>query len=143
MDALRQIGTVHNVRHVLMDNDTRYMLITVFDGDWDAYIADFAASPFFATVFNEGYPVFEGWPEGGMRNPAVVDWFAANARTSVAFNSSYPELTVQQIWKNQRLNDAFQAVLDSPEFQAALNDPANAALVATPAFQQLLDEAAG
>jgi hypothetical protein len=125
-----------------MDNDTRYMLITVFDGDWDAYIGDFAASPFFATVFNEGYPVFEGWPEGGMSNPAVVDWFAANSLTSVAFNSSYPDLTVQQIWKNQRLNEAFQAVLDSPQFQAALNDPANADLVATPAFQQLLDEAA-
>jgi hypothetical protein len=34
-------------------------------------------------------------------------------------------------------------VLDTPEFQAALDNPANAALRATPAFQKLLDEAAG
>ncbi|MCW2722281.1 MAG: hypothetical protein JWR81_6103, partial [Pseudonocardia sp.] len=52
-------------------------------------------------------------------------------------------LTVKQIWKDQRVNEAFQAVLDAPEFRAALEDPANAALVGTPAFQKLLDEASG
>ena len=50
---------------------------------------------------------------------------------------------MQQIWKDQRVNEAFQAVLDTPEFRAALDNPANAALLATPAFQKLLDVAAG
>lgn len=39
------------------------------------------------------------------------------------------------------MDDAFQEVLDTPEFRAALENPANAELVATPAFQKLLEEA--
>ena len=73
--ALQEIGTLHDARHVIFDDDTRYL-----------------------------------------------------------FASSYPELTVQQIWKDQRANQAFQEVLDNP---------ANAALLATPAFQKLLDQAQG
>lgn len=39
------------------------------------------------------------------------------------------------------MDDAFQEVLDTPEFRSALDNPANAELVATPAFQKLLEEA--
>jgi hypothetical protein len=77
-----------------------------------------------------------------MADPGVKDWFVAH-QAALIFLSSYPDLTVKQIWKDQRVNEAFQAVLDTPEFRAALEDPASAALVATPAFQELLDEASG
>lgn len=39
------------------------------------------------------------------------------------------------------MDEAFQDVLDTDEFRAALDNPANAELVATPAFQKLLAEA--
>ena len=38
-----RIGTVHDLRFVIFDNDTRLLFATTFDGDWDAYINDFAA----------------------------------------------------------------------------------------------------
>src|SRR5262245_36480803 len=36
------VGTVHNMRFVLLDDDTKLLFATAFDGDWDTYIADFA-----------------------------------------------------------------------------------------------------
>ncbi|MDT0452811.1 hypothetical protein [Streptomyces hesseae] len=40
-----RIGTLHDARWVLFDDDTRLMFATNFDGDWDAYIDDFSATP--------------------------------------------------------------------------------------------------
>jgi hypothetical protein len=138
--ALQQIGTLHDARHVIFDDDSQLLFASVFDGSWDSYLDDFAATVIgenFGKIFSHA----EGFP--GITDPNVKDWFAAHQVSALNFASSYPDLTVQQIWKDQRVNEAFQAVLDSPEFRAALDEPANAELVATPAFQKLLDEASG
>src|SRR5215510_3274982 len=37
-----RIGTLHDMRFVIFDNDTRLLFASTFDGDWDAYINDFA-----------------------------------------------------------------------------------------------------
>jgi hypothetical protein len=37
------VGTVHDMRFVFLDNDTRMLFATAYDGDWDAYIDDFAS----------------------------------------------------------------------------------------------------
>ncbi|GAA2777232.1 hypothetical protein GCM10010521_64990 [Streptomyces rameus] len=136
--ALRQIGTLHDARHVIFDNDTRHMFASVFDGSWDAYIDDFAKTEV-GDRFDKVFSHTEGFP--GVKDPGVKDWFVAHQEPARVFVSSYPELTVQQIWKDQRVSEAFQEVLDTPEFRAALENPANAALMATPAFQKLLEEA--
>src|SRR6201987_5530603 len=39
---LDRMGTVHDLRFVIFDNDTRVLFASTFDGDWDAYIDDFA-----------------------------------------------------------------------------------------------------
>ena len=36
-----KVGTLHDMRFVFLDNDTRMLFATSFDGDWDAYIDDF------------------------------------------------------------------------------------------------------
>ncbi|MFH9658093.1 hypothetical protein ACH4NF_08225 [Streptomyces sp. NPDC017248] len=136
--ALKQIGTLHDARHVLFDHDTRFMFASVFDGSWDTYIDDFGKTVV-GTNFDRIFAHSEGFP--GVTDPGVKDWFVAHQEPAGVFVSSYPDLTVQQIWKDQRVNEAFQEVLDTPEFRAALDDPANARLVATPAFQRLLEEA--
>ncbi|MET7727700.1 hypothetical protein [Streptomyces mirabilis] len=137
--ALRQIGTLHDARHVIFDNDTQFMFASVFDGSWDTYIDDFGK-----TVVGANFDVIFSHSEGfpGVSDPGVKDWFVAHQEPAGVFVSSYPDLTVQQIWKDQRVDDAFQAVLDTSEFRAALDNPANAELLATPAFQRLLEEAA-
>jgi hypothetical protein len=136
--AMRQIGTLHDARHVIFDNDTRLLFASVFDGSWDTYIDDFGKTEV-GTNFERVFSHTEGFP--GISDPHVKEWFVSQQAAAEVFATSYPDLTVQQIWKDQRVNEAFQAVLDSAEFRAALQDPANAALVASPAFQRLLDEA--
>ncbi|MFE6737099.1 hypothetical protein [Streptomyces tubercidicus] len=136
--ALRQIGTLHDARHVIFDNDTRFMFASVFDGSWDTYIDDFAQTVIGAN-FDKIFSHSEGFP--GVTDPGVKDWFVAHQAPAGVFVSSYPDLTVQQIWKDQRVDDAFQEVLDTAEFRAMLDNPANTELVATPAFQKLMEEA--
>ena len=137
--ALHEIGTLHDARYVIFDDDTRFMFASVFDGSWDDYIDDFAKTAVGAQ-FDRVFAHSEGFP--GVKDPNVKDWFAAQQEAALIFISSYPDLTVKQIWKDQSVNEAFQAVLDAPEFRAALDDSAKAAdLVATPAFQRLLDVA--
>ncbi|HTF51199.1 MAG TPA: hypothetical protein VK735_27475 [Pseudonocardia sp.] len=138
--AMRQIGTLHDARHVIFDNDTRLMFASRFDGTWDTYIDDFAATVV-GSNFDKVFGHTEGFP--GIKDPNVKDWFVSQQAPALVFATSYPDLTVQQIWKDQRVNEAFQEVLDSPEFREALDNPATKALRGTPAFQTLLDEAAG
>lgn len=136
--AVRQIGTLHDARHVIFDNDTRFMFASVFDGSWDAYIDDFAKTVVgerFEKVFSHSV----GFP--GVKDPGAKDWFVAHQAPADVFVSAYPDLTVQQIYKDHRVEEAFEEVLDTPEFRAALENPANAELVNTPAFQKLLEEA--
>ncbi|MFE2540553.1 hypothetical protein [Actinacidiphila glaucinigra] len=136
--AVHQIGTLHDARHVIFDDDTRFMFASVFDGSWDTYIDDFAKTVVGAR-FDQVFSHSEGFP--GVTDPGAKDWFLAHQEAAGVFVSAYPDLTVQQIYKDQRVDEAFQAVLDTPEFRAALDNPANAELVATPAFQKLLEEA--
>jgi hypothetical protein len=138
--AVREIGTLHEARFVVFDDDSHVLFCSSFDGTWDKYIDDFATT-YIAHVFDAVFSHCEGFP--GLNDPNIKDWFQLHAVTASNFISAYPDLTVQQIWKDQRVNEAFQAVLDTPEFRAALDNPANAALLATPAFQKLLDVAAG
>ncbi|MFD3561558.1 hypothetical protein ACFWVU_18030 [Streptomyces sp. NPDC058686] len=137
--AVRQIGTLHDARHVIFDNDTRFMFASVFDGSWDTYIDDFAQTVVGAR-FDKVFSHCEGFP--GVTDPGAKDWFVSQQEPAGVFVSAYPDLTVQQIYKDQRVDDAFQKVLDTAEFRAMLDNPANAELVGTPAFQQLLEEAA-
>ena len=37
-----RVGTVHDMRFVFLDNDTKLLFATAYDGDWDPYIDDFA-----------------------------------------------------------------------------------------------------
>jgi hypothetical protein len=138
--VLKEIGTLHTARWVMFDNDTRFLFASVFDGSWDNYIDDFGASSI-GPLFDELFGHCEGYP--GMTSPKIKEWFESVQVPAFVFTSAYPDLTTQQIWKDQEVNEAFQAVLDSPEFRAALDNPANKGLVATPAFQKLLEVAAG
>ncbi|MEU3858083.1 hypothetical protein AB0F03_12060 [Streptomyces sp. NPDC028722] len=136
--AVRQIGTLHDARHVIFDNDTRFMFASVFDGSWDAYIDDFAKTVV-GERFDKVFSHSEGFP--GVSDPGAKDWFVAHQAPAGVFVSAYPDLTVQQIYKDHRVEEAFEEVLDTAEFRAALENPANSELVATPAFQKLLEEA--
>jgi hypothetical protein len=66
------IGTLHDSRWVLFDDDTRLMFSTNYDGEWDPYIEAFAEHS--ANLFDAVFAHVEGFPAGGMHDPAVIDY---------------------------------------------------------------------
>ena len=123
------IATIHEARFVLFDDDTRLLFATSFDGPWDAYMVDFASKPMqlFDAIFRhvEGY---EGLPDVA----ALQDFILGAQVTAAAYARNYGG-TVKEIRKAERVNNAFQQVLDDPDAAAALQHPA---------LRPLLDEAA-
>jgi len=123
------IASIHEARFVVFDDDTRLLFATSFDGPWDAYMDDFVASPLagFDAIFQhtEGY---EGLPDVA----AVKDFVLSAQVTATAYARNYGG-TVKELRKAQRVNAAFQRVLD---------DPAAAEALQHPALKPLLDEAA-
>ena len=59
-DATDLVGTVHDMRFVFLDNDTKLLFATTYDGDWDPYIDHFVAKipDYLDLMFSavEGYP---------------------------------------------------------------------------------------
>lgn len=120
-EAVLQIGTLHEARFVLLDGGKRLMFASSFDGDWDTYIDDFAATAI-GLNFDETFGHVEGYP--GVRSPAVKDWFQAHAIEAANFVAAYPNPTVKQVLRALALQDAFQKVLDTPGAAEALRNPA-------------------
>lgn len=124
------IASIHEARFVMFDDDTRLLFATSFDGSWDAYMEDFAGKPLqlFAAIFQHvvGF--------GGLPDVEAVKSFILGAQvTAAAYARNYPG-TVKELRRANRLQAAFQQVLDDPRAEEALSHPA---------LKPLLDEAAG
>jgi hypothetical protein len=116
---------------VLFDDDTRLLFATSFDGPWDAYMEDFFISGPTLQLFDVIFRHVEGYD--GLPDLAALKKFITGAQeTAAAYARNYPG-TAKEIGKAQRVNRAFQQVLDSPQAGEAL---------AQPALRPLLDEAA-
>ena len=66
-DDADEVGTVHDMRFVFLDNDTKLLFATAYDGDWDPYIEDFATK--IPDIMDIAFSDFEGWP--GIHSPEV------------------------------------------------------------------------
>jgi hypothetical protein len=65
LDGADKVGTVHDMRFVFLDNDTKLLFATAYDGDWDAYLDDFVAKiPDYLDIISSA---FQDWP--GIRSP--------------------------------------------------------------------------
>src|SRR5215213_7004433 len=124
------ISTIHEARFVLFDEDTRLVFVTSFDGPWDAYMEDFFTSGPTLALFDVIFRHVEGYD--GLPDLGAVKAFVLGAeQTAAAYARNYGG-TVKEIRKAQRVNAAFQRVLDHPRAAEALQHPA---------LQPLLDEA--
>jgi hypothetical protein len=125
------VQSIHEARFVLFDDDTRLAFITSFDGPWDAYMEDFFTSGPTLALFVLIFQHTDGY--SGLPDLAAVKSFVLGAEeTAAAYARNYPG-TTKEIRKAQRVNAAFQQVLDHPDAAQAL---------AHPALKPLLDEAA-
>jgi hypothetical protein len=118
--AIQDIGTLHESRWVLFDNDRRVMFCSSFDGSWDKYIDDFATTSI-AKNFDESWRHTEGFP--GIQDPHVKDWFMAHAVEAANFVCAYPQPSVKEVWRALAVENAFERVLDSPGAADALAAP--------------------
>src|ERR1700722_8816378 len=104
-----RIATVHDLRFVIFDNDSRVIFASTFDGDWESYINDFATilPDEIDLLFHE----FEGYP--GIHSPEIKDWIVAQQVSAVGFYSAYPDASVREVWKALKAKKALDALLDS------------------------------
>ena len=122
------IVSIHEARFVLFDGDTQLAFITSFDGPWDAYMEDFFTSGPTLGLFVSIFQHTEGY--NGLPDLAAVKAFVLGAeQTAAAYARNYGG-TVKEIRKAQRVNAAFQQVLDHPQAAEALQHPALQALLA-------------
>src|SRR5215510_2818299 len=103
-----KVGTLHDMRFVFLDDDTRMLFATSFDGDWDTYIDDFIALiPDYLDVIDSAW---EGWP--GIRSPKAKEYLVKHQITAEGWFVANPELTLAEIQRQKRVSDAVDELLD-------------------------------
>jgi hypothetical protein len=113
-EAVVKVGTLHDARQVLFDNDTRLMIGTSFDGSWDVYIEDFARTSIL-DLWAKFLIHCEGYPDQGAPPLSLSDtkeFLTAHQVTAAAYIGRYPEATVKDILKALRVQTVFQQLLD-------------------------------
>jgi hypothetical protein len=161
-DLLRGIPRDKNIhtglrdqRHVIFDDGKRLMWATTFENEWDPYFEDFVLigiEHFLDWMQHTAqYTAVSAWVEssGGVEsfNPTKPDIEAQVRQTvgglkaivqsvqspATGYFNNLGDWTMPEIIKGQRLQEAFQQVLDDPGAAEALQHPA---------LKPLLDQAA-
>ena len=102
------VGTLHNMRFVFLDNDTKLLFATTYDGDWDAYIDDFVTQiPGYLDIIDSAW---EGWP--GIRSPQAKDYLAKHQVTAEGWYVAHPDLTVAETARLKRVGKALDEFMD-------------------------------
>ena len=106
--AGKKVGTVHDMRFVFLDNDTKLLFATAYDGEWDPYIDDFATK--ITDQMDVIFSACEGWP--GIRSPKVKDWIVKHQITAEGWYVASPNLTVADAWRLEKVGKAVEEFLD-------------------------------
>lgn len=107
--AAEKLSTLHEARLVIIDNDTRLLFASTFDGTWDQYIDDFGSE--LGQNLDALFQDCEGYP--GLASPEVKDYVLKYQVEAGAFYTAYPEATVKQLKKGQRVLKAWEEMLDT------------------------------
>lgn len=103
-----KVGTLHTMRFVFFDNDTRLIFATAYDGDWDTYIDDFVAKiPDYLDIIDSAW---DGWP--GIRSPGAKDYLSKHQITAEGWYVAHPDLTVAETTRLKRIGKAVDEFLD-------------------------------
>jgi hypothetical protein len=106
--AGKKVGTLHDMRFVFLDNDTKFLFATAFDGEWDPYIDDFATK--IPDEMDIIFSAFEGWP--GIHSPEVKDWIVKHQIPAEGWFVAHPDLTVAETRRLKGVGQAVEEFLD-------------------------------
>ena len=109
MDGAQRVSTLHDMRFVFFDNDTRILFATTYDGDWDSYINDFATK--IPELMDLLFANIEGWP--GIDSPKVKDFIAGHQIDAAGWFVANPQVTVVDTRRFQRMDKALTVFLDA------------------------------
>lgn len=109
LNVLADVGSLHNMRWVFIEDDTKALFATTYDGDWDAYIDDFATK--IPTIMDTFFGEVEGWP--GIADPSVKDFIADHQITAAMWWTANPDKRVGDIERNGKVAAAVQNLLDA------------------------------
>jgi len=102
------VGTLHDMRFVFLDNDTKLLFATAYDGEWDSYIDDFVTK--IPTSMDLFFCNIEGWP--GIRNPQVKDFLVKHQIAADAWYVASPNLSVAETKRLEKVGAAVEEFLD-------------------------------
>ena len=104
-----RVGTLHDMRFTIFDNDSRLLFASTFAGDWDAYIDDFAAR--IPDLIDVAFGEVDDYP--GIKHPNIKDFIAKHQVTSTYFYSAYPNASVRDVWKAMKIKGGLDVLLDA------------------------------
>jgi hypothetical protein len=102
------VGTLHDMRFVFLENDTKLLFATAYDGQWDAYIDDFVTK--IPNSMDLIFCYLEGWP--GIHHPSVKDFIANHQIAADAWYVANPNLTVAETRRLEKIGKAVDEFLD-------------------------------
>jgi hypothetical protein len=79
LGATAKVGSLHDLRFVFLENNTKLLFASTYDGDWETYINDFAT--LIPDLLDVGFSEAEGWP--GITSPQVKDYIVKYQITAV------------------------------------------------------------
>ena len=106
-----RVGTLHDLRFVFLDDDTRVLFCTAYDGDWDPYIDDFATK--IPELMDILFGNVEGWP--GIKDPSVKQFILDHQITAAGWYVGVPHLTIQDIRRQDRIVKGINKALDEAQ----------------------------
>ena len=125
-----QKSGLRDMRHAIFDGGTRMLWITAFETDWDPYIDD--------SLNMMGIQTWIDWLQHtveydqSLATASYADvkrWIQSGQVQATSYFNSMADLTLAEVKKGQRVNQAFQQVLDDPAAEEALQAPALAPLL--------------
>jgi hypothetical protein len=110
-DPVEKVDTIHELRWVIFDNDTRAIFVTSWDGTLESYLTDFQTKiPDLMHVMSKD---IVGYPASGVQSPEWVDFLLQYYVPTIGFYSKTADVTNRHLDKALSVSDAFEKLLDA------------------------------
>jgi hypothetical protein len=110
-DPVEKVDTIHELRWVIFDNDTRAIFVTSWDGTLESYLTDFQTKiPDLMHVMSKD---IVGYPASGVQSPEWVDFLLQYYVPTIGFYSKTADVTNRRLDKALSVSDAFEKLLDA------------------------------